>query len=164
MHAAAVPAFAQSLTALSAILDKAQAWAAARKVEEATLLGLRLYPDMLPFVRQVQIAGDFAKNTLARLAGEEPVRFSDEEKTLAELKDRLARTLALVTAMPAERIDGSEDRTVTINVGGQPMSFRGQDYLINFALPNFYFHATTAYAILRHVGVDIGKRDFMGRV
>jgi hypothetical protein len=162
MYQASAPVFLQGLTALSAILDKAEAQCAERKIDMAVLLADRLAPDMFPFTKQVQLACDFAKNTLSRLAGREPPRFEDTETTVAELKHRIARTLALLDTVPAGEVDGSEARNITLNIAGQTMSFEGQAYLLHFALPNFYFHLTTAYAILRHNGIQIGKRDFIG--
>lgn len=162
MSQACVPAFKQGLNALSSILQKAQAHADARKIDPAVLLQARLFPDMLPLVKQVQIAADFAKGTAARLAGEDPPASADDEASFGALRDRLERTLAYVGSVGAERIDGSETRTITLKIAGQPMSFEGQPYLLHFALPNFYFHLTTAYDILRHNGVELGKRDFIG--
>ena len=162
MYRASVPAFVQILTALSVILDKAAAHCAAKKIDPAVLVNARLFPDMLPLSKQVQIACDFAKNTLARLSATEVVKFADDEKSLDELKARIAKTLDLVKGAKPETIDGSEEREITLPVGGQPMTFKGEMYLVNVALPNFYFHAATAYDILRHNGVEIGKRDFLG--
>jgi hypothetical protein len=162
MYQATVPAFLRQLAALSAILDKAAAHAAARKVDPAVLLATRLYPDMFPLTRQVQLTCDFAKNTVSRLAGVEPQKLADTEASFDELKARIAKTVEIVNGFKAAQIDGSEGRDVTIPMGGQPRTFKGQDFLLNFALPNFYFHATTAYAILRHCGVEVGKRDFIG--
>ena len=164
MSQASAPLFRQGLTALAAIVDKAVAQCAERKIDPAVLLADRLAPDMFPFSRQVQLSCDFAKNTMSRLAGREPPRFEDAETTVPELQERIARTLALVDGIPAAEIDGSERRTVTLTIGGQSMSFEGQPYLLQFALPNFYFHLTTAYAILRHNGIQIGKRDFIGSI
>ena len=162
MHQASAPVFRLSLGNLSAILDKAAAHCEERKIDPAFLLSDRLSPDMLPFTRQVQLAADFAKNAMTRLAGREPPRFEDTEKSFAELKDRIARTLSVVDGVPAGEVDGSEDRVIALQVAGQERRFRGQDYLLHFALPNFFFHLTTAYAILRHDGVPLGKRDFIG--
>ena len=164
MHQASVPLFQQGLSALAAILDKAEAQCAERKIDPAVLLADRLAPDMFTFTRQVQLACDFAKNCTARLAGREPPKFEDSETSVAQLKERIARTLDYVGSVPAAEIDGSETRTITLNIAGQSMSFTGQAYLLNFALPNFYFHLTTAYAILRHNGIQIGKRDFIGAI
>ncbi len=162
MSQACVPLFEQGLNALSGVLQKAQEHAAARKIDPAVLLQARLFPDMLPMVRQVQIAGDFAKGTLARLAGEEAPSYPDEESSFEALQARVERTLAYVGSVAPQKIDGSETRTITLKIAGQTMSFEGQPYLLHFALPNFFFHLTTAYNILRHNGVEIGKRDFLG--
>jgi hypothetical protein len=163
MYRASVPAFVQILTGLSKVLEKAEAHCAAKKIDPNALLTARLYPDMFPFTRQVQVCCDFAKNTVARLAGAEPQKFADEEKSFAELKARVAKTLEIVNATKPQDIDGSEERDVTVPVGGQPTTYKGEAYLIGSALPNFYFHAATAYDILRHNGVELGKRDFLGR-
>jgi uncharacterized protein len=164
LHEASAPLFRQGLTALAAILDKSAAQCADRKIDPAVLLASRLALDMFPLTRQVQLSCDFAKNTMSRLAGREPPKFPDEEATVPELQERIARTLDLVATIPAAEIDGQEGRTITLNIGGQSMSFQGQPYLLNFALPNFFFHLTTAYLILRHNGVQIGKRDFIGAI
>ena len=164
MHQASAPLFRQGLETLAAVLDKAVAQCAERKIDPAVLLADRLAPDMFPLTRQVQLACDFAKNTLSRLAGREPPRFEDVETTVPELQERIARTLALIETIPAAEIDGSEGRTITLNIAGQSMSFAGQPYLLHFALPNFFFHLTTAYLILRHNGIQIGKRDFVGAI
>ncbi len=126
------------------------------------LLQTRLYPDMFPLVRQVQIATDQAKGACGRLAGVELPVFADTETSFEELKKRLARTVAFIKGLKPAQIDGSEDREIAIKVAGQLRRFKGQNYLINYALPNFYFHVTTAYAILRHCGIEIGKSDFIG--
>jgi uncharacterized protein len=164
MYQASVPAFLQLLTSLSAILDKAEVFAAERKTDPAVLLNYRLAPDMFPLSRQVQIAADHAKGCCARLAGREVPKWADDEASFADLRARIARTVAFVQEFEPSDLDGTEERDVAITVGGQPMRFKGQHYLVNFVLPNFYFHATTAYAILRHAGLRIGKRDFMGAV
>jgi hypothetical protein len=163
MYQAAVPAFVQMLTALSKVLDKAADFAAAKKIDPSVLLNARLAPDMFPLLRQVQIAADFAKGPMARLAGQEVPKYDDSETTIDALKARIAKTLAFVQSFGAAQIDGSEAREIVLTVGGQPMTLTGQNYLVNFALPNFYFHVTSAYAILRHNGVEIGKKDYMGR-
>lgn len=163
MYEAAVPVFRQMLDSLSAVLDKAEAHAAARKIDTAALLQARLYPDMFPLTRQVQIAADFAKGASARLAGVEVPRYEDTEQTFGELKQRIAKTLAFIDTLPREAIEHSEEREINLTVGGNQMQFKGQQYLLRYALPNFYFHTTTAYAILRHNGVEIGKRDFIGK-
>ena len=162
MYQAAVPAFLQMLGSLSAVLDKAEAHAAERKIDPAVLLQYRLAPDMFPLIRQVQIATDHAKGCCARLAGVDVPKYADDEATLADLKARIARTAEFVRGFRAEQIDGSEERDITITAGSRQLQFTGQKYLVHFALPNFYFHTTTAYAILRHCGVPIGKRDFLG--
>jgi hypothetical protein len=163
MYQASVPVFLHGLTNLSAILDKAAAQAAERKIDPAVLLNDRLAPDMFPFVRQVQIASDHAKGAPARLAGLEVPKFEDRETTFEELQQRLARVREFVQGVDPAQIDGSEGRDITLTLGGQPRTFPGQAYLLYFALPNFFFHLTTAYAILRHNGISIGKADFIGR-
>ena len=162
MYQVSIPAFTRTLTALSAILDKAIAQTAARKIEPSALLVARLAPDMFTFTKQMQITCDFAKNTAARLAGLEPPKFTDDEKSFEDLKARIAKTLDYLKSTTAAQIDGSEDRDITFPVGGNPMTFKGLGYLVNIAMPNFYFHAAAAYAILRHNGLEIGKRDFLG--
>jgi hypothetical protein len=163
MYQASAPRFANALTNLSAILDKAQAHAEARKLDPAVLGGLRLIADMFPLARQVQIACDTAKGAVARLAGVEIPKYEDTEQTVAELKARIAKTLDFVASVPAARIDGSEEREVVLRLGGQERNFTGLQYLFGHAWPNFYFHVTTAYNILRANGVEIGKRDFIGK-
>ena len=162
MYQASVPAFLQTLNALSAILDKAEAFATERKIDPAVLLGWRLAPDMFALARQVQIATDHAKGCCARLAGAEVPRWPDDETTFAELRARIARTVEFVQRFDASDLDGSESRDIALTAGTRELRFKGQQYLVGFALPNFYFHATTAYAILRHCGLPIGKRDFLG--
>jgi hypothetical protein len=162
MHQASAPRFAGMLRNLQAILAKAQAHAQAKKIDPAVLLAARLFPDMLPFVKQVQIATDHAKGAVARLAGAEIPKFEDTEQSFEELQARLARTLAFVESFSAGQIDGSEDKQIALRVGGQDLTFRGMPYLLGFALPNFYFHLVTAYNILRHNGVELGKRDYIG--
>ena len=163
MYQASVPAFIQTLTALSAILDKAEAYVTAKKIDPATLVGARLYPDMFPLSRQIQIVCDFAKGGSARLAGKDVPSWADTETTIPELKARIAKTLDFVKGFKASDIDGSEGRDISMKVAGNQMDFKGQAYLTGFVLPNLYFHAATAYGILRHNGLDIGKMDFMGR-
>ena len=162
MYHASVPVFLQFLRSLSAILDKAEAFAAERKIDQTVLLGYRLAPDMLALTRQVQIATDLAKGCCARLAGVEVPKYADDEATFAALKARIDRTVAFVQGFEPGAIDESEDRDITISAGSQELRFKGQQYLVSFALPNFFFHVTTAYDILRHCGVPIGKRDFLG--
>lgn len=161
MYQASAPLFERNLVALAGILAKAAAWAESRKIQPEVLLNARLSPDMFPLVRQVQIACDFAKNTCARLAGAEPAKIEDNEKNFADLQARVARTLELVRASKAAQIDGSEGRDIRLTVGGQAMEFKGLPYLTGFALPNFFFHYSMTYAILRHNGLEIGKRDFI---
>lgn len=159
------PVFARGLTALSANLDKAEAFARAKKIDDSVMLGSRLSPDMFAFARQVQIAADFAKNTMARLTGAELTKFEDNEATFAELRARIAKTLALVQSFDTAAVDASANRDVTFPAGpGMKATLPGLDYLAHFALPNFYFHSAAAYAILRHLGVEVGKRDFIGAV
>jgi hypothetical protein len=162
MYQASVPAFLQMLKSLSAILDKAEAHAVERKIDPAVLLGYRLAPDMFPLTRQVQIATDHAKGCCARLAGVDVPKYLDDETSLADLKSRIARTVEFVRGFGPENIDGSEERDIAVTAGSRQLQFKGQQYLVHFALPNFYFHVTAAYAILRHCGVPIGKRDFLG--
>ena len=162
MYQASVPVFTRMLGNLAAILTKAGAHASARKIEPATLLGMRLFPDMFPLTRQVQLSADFAKNTTARLAGVEIPKFADEETSFPELQQRIAKTLDFLKGFRSAQIDGSETRDISLTIGGETIAFKGQDYLLNFALPNFYFHVTTAYDVLRHGGLDVGKRDFIG--
>ena len=162
MYQASVPAFLRMLANLQALLDKASAHAAARKIEPAVLLNTRLYPDMFPLVRQIQLSADFAKGAGARLAGVEVPKYPDSESSFEELKARIVKTIDFLRSLKPAQIDGSEGRVITLQIGGESRTFKGQAYLIDFALPNFYFHVTTAYAILRHCGVEIGKRDYLG--
>jgi len=165
MSRAAIPSFEIGLNAFSAILDKAQAYADAKRFDSAVLLNTRLFPDMFPLTHQVQIACDLAKIGGARLAGIEPPKYEDNEKTIAELKERIAKTVAFVRTLDGAKIDGAGDREITFPLGPEHKGqMRGADYLNHFVLPNFYFHLTTAYAILRHCGVDIGKRDFLAGI
>jgi hypothetical protein len=156
-----VPRLANTLKNLSAILDKAQAHAEARKIDPVVLTNSRLYPDMLPMKRQVQIACDSAKGAVARLAGAEPPKHEDVEETFAELKARIAKTLDFIQTFKPAQIDGSEDKTIHLKLGQREVDFKGMQYLLGHALPNFYFHVVTAYDILRHDGVEIGKRDYL---
>ena len=164
MYQASAPVFLQGLKNLAAILDKAAVQAVERKIDPGVLLNDRLAPDMFPLVRQVQIASDHAKGAPARLAGIDVPKFEDVEKSFDDLQQRLARVTEFVKSISPDQIDGSEDRDITLPIGGQSMAFKGRTYLLHFALPNFYFHLTTAYAILRHNGVVIGKRDFIGAI
>jgi hypothetical protein len=156
------PFLAHSLTALSRILDKAEAHAAARNIKPEVMPNLRLIADMLPLWRHVTIACDHAKGACARLAGVEVPSYPDAEMTLAELKERIAKTVAFVCSVPESAFDGAEARQITIKAGPRELSFAGGQYCYGYALPNFYFHMTTAYAILRAQGVEIGKSDFLG--
>jgi hypothetical protein len=162
MYDASVPVFKQILGSLSSILEQAETHAAERKIDPDALLQCRLYPDMFPFTRQVQIAADFAKGAAARLAGVPVPAFDDNEHSFADLKARIAKTLAFIDALPKAQIEGSEERAISTGSGDKARHFTGQTYLVHYALPHFYFHATTAYAILRHNGVAIGKKDFIG--
>jgi uncharacterized protein len=164
MYQASVPAFVQMLNNLSAILDKAEAHAKNHKIDPEVLLNYRLAPDMLPLIRQVQIAADLAKGAAARLAGVEVPKHDDTEKTFADLEARLAKTVVFVESFKPSDIDGSEDRDINLTLGEHTMKFKGQPYLVHFVMPNFYFHCTTAYDILRHCGVELGKRDFIGTI
>lgn len=164
MYSMSVPVFAKTLGNLSAILDKAAAHAEAKKIDPTVLLASRLYPDMFPLTKQVQVACDFAKGTVARLAGEEPPKYDDTETTFEALKARIARTVDYVQGFQAARFAGAEERDVQMKIRDQTLSFKGLPYLAHVALPNFFFHATTAYDILRHNGVELGKRDFIGAI
>jgi hypothetical protein len=163
-YAAAFPGFIQTLTSLDAILDKAVEQAEARKIAPEVLLNARLSPDMLPFTRQIQLACDFVKNTAARVSGAENPRKPDEEKSFAELKERIAWTLAFARSVDQAALDAGLGKDVTFPRGKAEAVMKGEVYLTRFALPNFYFHATTAYAILRENGIQIGKMDFLGDV
>ena len=161
LHRAASSTLVANLKSVSAFLTKAEASAQARGFDVAVLLQSRLAPTMLPLIRQVQMVTDHATFTMARLSGKERPAFPDTEVTVAELKDRIARAIAYVESVPAVDVDASEDRTIEFSAGPMKLAFSGADYLTRWALPNFYFHVTTAYAILRHNGVDLGKRDFL---
>jgi hypothetical protein len=162
MYQASVPALVRALGALSAILDKGVADAEARKIDPDVLVRARLAPDMHPLSRQIQIVSDTAKGGAARLAGIDPPSFPDTETTFPELKERIAKTLAFIQGIPADKFEGAEDRAITLKFPNGEMNFTGVEYLQGFVLPNLYFHVTTAYAILRHNGVPVGKRDFLG--
>ena len=165
MSQASLPALEIGLNALSALLDKAEAYAAAKKIDAAVLLNTRLAPDMLSLVGQVQIATDFAKNGAARLAGIEPPRFEDTEKNAAELKARIAKTVAYLKSVDGRLIDASADRQLSFPLGPKNKGeMKGADYLNHFLLPNFYFHLTTAYDILRHCGVELSKPNYLGGI
>jgi len=162
MYQASVPAFQKMLGNLKTILRKAEAHAAAKKIDPAVLLNARLFPDMFALTRQIQIATDTAKGSVCRLSGIEIPTYEDKEATFAEIYARIDKTLALLASFKPEQIDGQEDRDITITPGGREMKFKGQAYLVHWVLPNFYFHVMTAYAILRHNGVEVGKMDYLG--
>ena len=162
MYQASAPRFVNTLKNLSAILDKAQAHADAKKIDPRVLTAARLYPDMFPLSRQVQSACDTAKGAVARLAGVEVPVHEDTEQTFEELKARIARTITFIQTIRPAQVDGSEDREVVLKMRSGEVKFKGMQYLLGQALPNFYFHVTTAYNILRHNGVEVGKRDYIG--
>lgn len=162
MHQAAVPSLLQILNSMNSLLDKTAEFCAAKKIDESVILNFRLAPDMFPFARQVQIVTDQAKSAVCRLAGVEPPVYADTEKTIAELKARIAKTIELVRNAKADQINGSENKEIVLKIGNFELRFIGTQFLFNFVMPNFYFHATTAYAILRHCGVSVGKMDFLG--
>ena len=163
MYTVSIPVFMQHLNGLSGVLDKAAAWAAARKVNEADLLNMRLSPDMFNLARQIRAATDHAANAAGRLSGKELLKFANEETTLAQFKERIAKTIEYLKGMKPAEIDGTEGKEIKVTFpNGNTRDFTGQSLLLGNSLPNFYFHATTAYDILRQCGVEIGKRDFMG--
>jgi len=164
MYQASVPCFVRTLGNLSAILDKAQAHVDAKKLDATALTSYRLYPDMLPMARQVQIACDAAKGLVARLSGLENPVHEDTEKTLVELQARIAKTLAFVQSVTPAQLDGTEEKDIVVKRGDTETHYKGMQFLLGNALPNFYFHVTTAYNILRHNGIEIGKRDYLGKV
>jgi hypothetical protein len=164
MYQASVPCFVRTLGNLSAILDKAQAHVDAKKLDATALTSCRLFPDMLPMTRQVQIACDAAKGLVARLSGLENPVHEDTEKTLVELQARIAKTLVFVQSVTPAQLDGTEEKDIVVKRGDVETHYQGMQYLLGNALPNFYFHVTTAYNILRHNGVEIGKRDYLGQV
>jgi len=163
MYQASAPRFVNMLTNLSAILDKAQAHVDAKKIDAAVLTTYRLFPDMFPMTRQVQVACDAAKGAVARLAGVGIPKHEDTEQTLAELQARIAKTIEFVQSIKPAQLDGTENKDIRLKLSGKHVRFKGMQYLLGFALPHFYFHVTTAYNILRHNGVEIGKRDYIGR-
>jgi len=163
MYKISAPIFVQFLTSLSAVLDKAAAFAEAKKIEPSVLLNTRLAPDMFPLGRQVRAATDHAINACGRLAGAEPPALPNSDATIPELKERIAKTIDFLKGLKPAQIDGSEDKEIKITFpSGAVREFTGQSLLLNNSLPNFYFHCTTAYDILRHCGIELGKRDFMG--
>ena len=163
MYQASAPRFLNTLGNLAGILDKAQAHCDARKLDPLVLTGYRLFPDMFPFSRQVQIACDTAKGAVARLAGADIPKHDDTERTFAELKARIAKTVEFVQSVKRERVDGAEDKEIVLQMRSGERRFSGLQYLLGHALPNFYFHVTTAYNILRHNGVELGKADYLGK-
>ena len=163
MYQASVPVFVRALNNLAAILEKAAAHAEARKIDPAVLINARLYPDMLPLLKQVQIATDGAKGGVARLAGGEPPKYEDNEASIPELIARLRKTVAYLESVKPEQVDGSEDKTVSWKTQTTTRTMQGMPYLLNHVTPNVYFHVTTAYDILRHCGLEIGKQDFLGK-
>jgi uncharacterized protein len=166
MHKASVGTFTRLLTNLNTILGKAETWVGERKIDPEAILNARLAPDMFTFKRQIQIATDMAKGTAARLAGQDPPRFEDNETTFAELKARVAKTIEFLQGLPAAAFEGSETRQITLKLGPpgsqRVMEFVGLDYLLNFGTPNVYFHFSMVYALLRHNGMDLGKPDYVG--
>jgi uncharacterized protein len=165
MSQASLPVFEINLNALSGVLDKAEAFAAAKKIDASVLLHSRLAPDMFDLVRQVQVATDGARRGSSRLAGVEAPKFEDNETTVAQLKERIAKTVAYLKTLDRKAIDASAEREITFPLGPEKKGhMKGDDYLNHFMLPNFYFHCTAAYTILRHLGVDVGKRDFLGEI
>lgn len=163
MYQASVPVFVRMLKNLDLILDKGQAHMEAKKIAPNVLPGLRLIADMFPLSKQVQIATDHAKGAVARMAGVEVPKFEDSEQTMEDLRARIAKTIAFVESFKPEQIDGTEESDIAFTLGNHDLKFKGLDYLVGFALPNFYFHMVTAYNILRENGVDIGKRDFLAK-
>lgn len=164
LYTSSVPVFKQMLGALAAILAKAEAHAAERNIEPTALTQARLFPDMFPLGKQVQIACDFARGVSARLAGAEVPKFDDDEQTFAQLRDLIARTLGFIDGLAPAQFDGSAQREIVTRPGTpKERRFNGQAYLLSYGLPQFFFHVTTAYALLRHNGVEIGKRDYMGQ-
>ncbi len=164
MYSLSAPVFVRMLRNLDGVLEKGVAHAVAKKIDPAVLVNARLFPDMFPLAAQVRIAGDFAKGAVARLTGEEPPKYEDNETTFDELRARIAKTIAYVEGFKAGQFEGAETRRITMKMRGEDKSFDGLTYLANIVLPNFYFHVTTAYDILRHNGVELGKRDFVGPI
>jgi hypothetical protein len=162
MHSASVPVFIRMFANMTTWLDKAEAHAQARNFEPSVYLTARLAPDMLPFLRQIQITSDTVKFAVARLAGIEAPKFEDDEASFADLRERIAKTVAFIESVPADQIDGTEDKDIALPRRDGTLMIKGEPYLKHFVMPNFYFHMTTTYALLRHNGVDIGKKDFLG--
>lgn len=164
MYQASIPVFVHAMNNLIAILEKGQAYAEEKKIDPSVLLNSRLFPNMLPLTRQIHIATDGVKGCAARLAGQTPPVYEDNETTFAELIARLRKTIDYLNTFGAAQIDGSEQREIALKIGAHEMKFLGQPYLLGFVIPNFFFHVTTAYNILRHNGVDIGKQDYLGKI
>lgn len=164
MYQASIPTFIHGLHNFSAILSKAENYAVAKKIDPSVLINARLYPDMFPLFKQVQIATDIVKGSAARLADVELPSFPDTETTFSELQTRISKIIDFLKSFKAEQIDGTEQKTIHLKVGGNDMKFEGQAYLLSFVIPNFYFHIMVAYSILRHNGVEIGKMDFLGNI
>lgn len=164
MYAISITPIVRSLTQLRQILEKAVDYAEAKKIDSSILVNARLYPDMYPLKRQVQIASDVAKGAVSRLAGQEPPKYEDNESTFPELLARIDKTIALLKSFKPEQIDGTEQKTILLPRHDRTSTFTGLAYITDFVLPNVYFHVTTAYAILRHNGVEIGKEDFLGKI
>ncbi|MEO8484835.1 MAG: DUF1993 domain-containing protein [Betaproteobacteria bacterium] len=162
MYQVSIPRFVHMLNNLTAILGKAESYAEAKRIDPATLPAARLFPDMLPLASQVRIACDGAVGAAARLSGATAPTFEDNEKTIPELKARVEAAIAFLNSVPAAQVDGTEGKEVMVKVSGQDTAFSGMQFLLARAIPNFYFHVTTAYDILRHNGVEIGKRDYLG--
>ncbi|WP_372523388.1 DUF1993 family protein [Sulfuricaulis sp.] len=162
MYQASVPSFIRMLTNLAGVLAKGAAHAEAKKIDPAVLVNGRLFPDMFPLARQVMIVTDNAKGGAARLAGLEPPKYEDNESSFPELMARIDKTVAYLKTFTPGQVDGSEERTITLKLGKETMTFQGMPYLLNLVLPNIYFHSVTAYNILRHNGVDVGKKDYLG--
>lgn len=164
LYYASIPQFIHGLTNLAAILRKAEAYAEAKNLEPSVLLNFRLYPDMFPLVRHVQIATDIIKGGAARLAGAEVPSYPDTETNWTELQARIEKVITFLNSFQPNQIDGNEEKAISLTVGGKPLSFKGQDYLFQFVIPNVYFHLTVAYSILRHNGLEIGKQDYLGNI
>ncbi len=164
MYQASVPSFIRALGNLAVVLDKGATHAAEKKIDPLILANSRLFPDMYPLTRQVQIVTDNAKGGASRLAGLEPPKYEDTESSFPELMARISKTIAYLKTLKPDQIDGSEERTITLKLGRETMTFQGMPYLLNFVLPNIYFHSVTAYDILRHCGVDVGKNDYLGKL
>jgi uncharacterized protein len=164
MYQASAPRFANTLKNLVALLDRTQAHCEAKKIDPLAITSFRLFPDMFPLNRQIYIATDTAKGAVSRLAGIEIPKYDDVEQTIPELKARIAKTVDFVMSVPAAKIEGTAEKDISMKIGGKDTVIKGAQYLLGHAYPNFYFHCTTAYNILRHNGVEVGKRDFLGTI